>query len=161
MVASSTAIRGTCCHADPRATYERLAVLFATIGVKNLTKVCELLERSAFKKSPPPASRSAELVCADISNQTTMIERVNRAPSVYLRRSSTWLVGGFAALALLQRWANFDCRRSLRRNPERSAGQPPQPLSHHNRTPEVRSISSGNRTTTFEASSPPVNRREP
>ena len=35
------------------------------------------------------------------SNQTTMSERVNNAPSVYLRRSSTWLVGGFAAMALV------------------------------------------------------------
>ena len=30
-----------------------------------------------------------------------MTERVNNAPTVYLRRSSTWLVGGFAAVALL------------------------------------------------------------
>ena len=37
----------------------------------------------------------------NISNQTTMTERVNTAPTVYLRRSSTWLVGGFAAVALL------------------------------------------------------------
>jgi predicted permease len=37
----------------------------------------------------------------NISNQTTMTERVNNAPTVYLRRSSTWLVGGFAAFALL------------------------------------------------------------
>lgn len=37
----------------------------------------------------------------NISNQTTMTERVNNAPTVYLRRSSTWLVGGFAAIALL------------------------------------------------------------
>ena len=36
-----------------------------------------------------------------ISNQTTMAQRVNDAPTVYLRRSSTWLVGGFAAVALL------------------------------------------------------------
>ena len=36
-----------------------------------------------------------------ISNQTTMTARVNDAPTVYLRRSSTWLVGGFAAMALL------------------------------------------------------------
>jgi predicted permease len=36
-----------------------------------------------------------------ISNATTMTARVNDAPSVYLRRSSTWLVGGFAAVALL------------------------------------------------------------
>ncbi|HXQ70030.1 MAG TPA: ABC transporter permease [Pyrinomonadaceae bacterium] len=36
-----------------------------------------------------------------ISNQTTMTARVNDAPTVYLRRSSTWLVGGFAAVALL------------------------------------------------------------
>ena len=37
----------------------------------------------------------------NISNQTTMRERVNNAPTVYLRRSSTWLVGAFAAVALL------------------------------------------------------------
>jgi len=36
-----------------------------------------------------------------ISNQTTMMARVNNAPTVYLRRSSTWLVGGFALVALL------------------------------------------------------------
>jgi ABC-type antimicrobial peptide transport system permease subunit len=36
-----------------------------------------------------------------ISGQTTMTERVNNAPTVYLRRSSTWLVAGFAAVALL------------------------------------------------------------
>ena len=37
----------------------------------------------------------------NISSQTTMSERVNNAPTVYLRRSSTWLVGGFAVAALL------------------------------------------------------------
>lgn len=36
-----------------------------------------------------------------ISNQTTMTARVNNAPTVYLRRSSTWLVAGFAVVALL------------------------------------------------------------
>jgi len=36
-----------------------------------------------------------------ISNETTMTKRINNAPAVYLRRSSTWLVGGFAAVALL------------------------------------------------------------
>jgi len=36
-----------------------------------------------------------------ISSQTTMTTRVNEAPTVYLRRSSTWLVGGFAVVALL------------------------------------------------------------
>ncbi|HEU4931344.1 MAG TPA: ABC transporter permease [Pyrinomonadaceae bacterium] len=36
-----------------------------------------------------------------ISSQTTMTARVNQAPTVYLRRSTTWLVGGFAAVALL------------------------------------------------------------
>jgi predicted permease len=35
------------------------------------------------------------------SNQVTMTERVANAPTVYLRRSSTWLVGGFAVVALL------------------------------------------------------------
>ena len=37
----------------------------------------------------------------NISDQTTMVDRVNNAPTVYLRRSSTWLVGGFAVVALL------------------------------------------------------------
>ena len=37
----------------------------------------------------------------NISNETTMTARVNNAPTVYLRRSSTWLVAGFAAVALL------------------------------------------------------------
>jgi macrolide transport system ATP-binding/permease protein len=36
-----------------------------------------------------------------ISSQTTMTARANNAPTVYLRRSSAWLVGGFAAVALL------------------------------------------------------------
>ena len=36
-----------------------------------------------------------------ISSQTTMTERVNNAATVYLRRSATWLVAGFAAVALL------------------------------------------------------------
>ena len=37
----------------------------------------------------------------NISNQITMTDRVKNAPTVYLRRSATWLVGGFAAVALL------------------------------------------------------------
>jgi macrolide transport system ATP-binding/permease protein len=37
----------------------------------------------------------------NVSGQTTMTARINNAPTVYLRRSSTWLVGGFAAVALL------------------------------------------------------------
>jgi macrolide transport system ATP-binding/permease protein len=36
-----------------------------------------------------------------ISSQTTMTERVNNAATVYLRRSATWLVAGFAGVALL------------------------------------------------------------
>jgi macrolide transport system ATP-binding/permease protein len=36
-----------------------------------------------------------------ISSQTTMTARVQNAPTVYLRRSSTWLVAAFAAVALL------------------------------------------------------------
>ena len=36
-----------------------------------------------------------------ISSQTTMTQRIDNAQTVYLRRSSTWLVGGFAAVALL------------------------------------------------------------
>jgi macrolide transport system ATP-binding/permease protein len=35
------------------------------------------------------------------SGETTMKERVNNSPTVYLHRSSAWLVGGFAAIALL------------------------------------------------------------
>ena len=37
----------------------------------------------------------------NVSNVTTMTSRVRSAPKVYLRRSSTWLVGGFAGVALL------------------------------------------------------------
>ncbi len=37
----------------------------------------------------------------NISFPTTMTARTNNAPTVYLRRSATWLVGGFAALALV------------------------------------------------------------
>ncbi len=37
----------------------------------------------------------------NVSNQTTMTQRVANAPTVYLRRSATWLVGAFAAVALL------------------------------------------------------------
>ncbi|HEU0251842.1 MAG TPA: FtsX-like permease family protein, partial [Pyrinomonadaceae bacterium] len=36
-----------------------------------------------------------------ISSQTTMTQRIDNAQTVYLRRSSTWLVGGFAVVALL------------------------------------------------------------
>ena len=36
-----------------------------------------------------------------VSNQTTMTQRAHNAPTVYLRRSSTCLVAGFAAVALL------------------------------------------------------------
>jgi macrolide transport system ATP-binding/permease protein len=35
------------------------------------------------------------------SDETTMINRINNSPTAYLHRSSAWLVGGFAALALL------------------------------------------------------------
>ena len=34
-------------------------------------------------------------------NEATMIDRINDSPTAYLHRSSAWLVGGFAALALL------------------------------------------------------------
>jgi predicted permease len=37
----------------------------------------------------------------NIAGQTTMTQRVNNAPTVYLRRSATWLVGAFATVALL------------------------------------------------------------
>ena len=36
-----------------------------------------------------------------ISNEITMTQKVHSAPTVYLRRSSAWVVGGFAAIALL------------------------------------------------------------
>jgi predicted permease len=35
------------------------------------------------------------------SDEATMAERINDSPSAYLHRSSAWLVGGFAAAALL------------------------------------------------------------
>jgi ABC-type antimicrobial peptide transport system permease subunit len=34
-------------------------------------------------------------------NEITMVERINESQTAYLHRSSAWLVGGFAALALL------------------------------------------------------------
>jgi predicted permease len=34
-------------------------------------------------------------------NEATMLDRINDSPTAYLHRSSAWLVGGFAALALL------------------------------------------------------------
>jgi macrolide transport system ATP-binding/permease protein len=34
-------------------------------------------------------------------NETTMIARINDSPTAYLHRSSAWLVGGFASMALL------------------------------------------------------------
>ena len=34
-------------------------------------------------------------------NEATMADRINNSPTAYLHRSSAWLVGGFAALALL------------------------------------------------------------
>jgi macrolide transport system ATP-binding/permease protein len=36
-----------------------------------------------------------------ISEQQSMTERVSESPAAYLHRSSAWLVGGFAALALI------------------------------------------------------------
>jgi macrolide transport system ATP-binding/permease protein len=35
------------------------------------------------------------------TGEATLMEKINDSPSAYLHRSSTWLVGGFAALALL------------------------------------------------------------
>lgn len=51
----------------------------------------------------PPVAEAIRRIDSriNISGQTTMTQRVNNAPTVYLRRSSTWLVGGFAAVALL------------------------------------------------------------
>jgi ABC-type antimicrobial peptide transport system permease subunit len=149
MVASSAAIRGTCCHADPRANYERLAVLFVAdqdpigqrigdtkLSPESIKEIIGIVDdiregpldteiwpavyeplnqfphnefsvvvrtKEAEESLIPTVSDALHRIDSrlNISNQTTMIERVNRAPSVYLRRSSTWLVGGFAALALL------------------------------------------------------------
>jgi predicted permease len=36
-----------------------------------------------------------------VINETTMVQRINDSQTAYLHRSSAWLVGGFAALALL------------------------------------------------------------
>ena len=36
-----------------------------------------------------------------VTNETTMTERINNSQTAYLHRSAAWLVGGFAALALL------------------------------------------------------------
>jgi len=36
-----------------------------------------------------------------LSDETTMVGRINNSPTAYLHRSSAWLVGGFAAMALL------------------------------------------------------------
>jgi ABC-type antimicrobial peptide transport system permease subunit len=36
-----------------------------------------------------------------IFGEATMVDRINDSPAAYLRRSSAWLVGGFAALAFL------------------------------------------------------------
>jgi macrolide transport system ATP-binding/permease protein len=36
-----------------------------------------------------------------VLDETTMIQRINESQTAYLHRSSAWLVGGFAALALL------------------------------------------------------------
>jgi predicted permease len=36
-----------------------------------------------------------------MTDETTMVERIADSPSAYLHRSSAWLIGGFAALALV------------------------------------------------------------
>jgi macrolide transport system ATP-binding/permease protein len=36
-----------------------------------------------------------------VSDETTMMQRINNSQTAYLHRSSAWLVGGFAAMALL------------------------------------------------------------
>ena len=64
-----------------------------------------LLVRTAQSEQSLIPTVSAAIRSVDsrlsISNETTMTQRTNNAPTVYLRRSSTWLVGGFAAVALL------------------------------------------------------------
>jgi predicted permease len=49
-------------------------------------------------------SRAVRGIDADISthNEITMSERIAQSPAAWLHRSAAWLVGGFAALALLE-----------------------------------------------------------
>jgi len=63
-----------------------------------------VLRTSQAEQSVLPALASAihEIdMSISASRETTMMERVNNSPTVYIRRSSAWLVGGFAAMALL------------------------------------------------------------
>jgi macrolide transport system ATP-binding/permease protein len=57
------------------------------------------VERSLF----PELAAAIHQVDPDISifGEATMIDRINDSPAAYLHRSSAWLVGGFAAMALL------------------------------------------------------------
>jgi predicted permease len=64
-----------------------------------------LVVRTSQAEQPVLPTISAAIRTIDsrinTSNQTTMMDRVHNSPAVYLRRSSAWLVGGFAAVALL------------------------------------------------------------
>jgi predicted permease len=63
-----------------------------------------VIRTSQAEQSVLPMLRSAinEIdMSISVSRETTMTERVNNSPTVYLHRSSAWLVGGFASLALL------------------------------------------------------------
>lgn len=65
---------------------------------------CVVVRTSQAEQSVLPALNAAISGIdsrINTSNVITMTERVNNSPTVYLRRSSTWLVGGFAAVALL------------------------------------------------------------
>jgi macrolide transport system ATP-binding/permease protein len=64
-----------------------------------------LLIRSSRAEQSILAAMAASIHRIDrgiaISEEGSMTERVNESPAAYLHRSSAWLVGGFAALALL------------------------------------------------------------
>ena len=52
-----------------------------------------------YRRWPPRSIRSTPALLP--GGGTTMRDKINHSPSAYLHRSSAWLVGGFAALALL------------------------------------------------------------
>jgi macrolide transport system ATP-binding/permease protein len=64
-----------------------------------------VLVRTSQEPSSVLASMTAELRRIDPEigsmNETTMEDRINESPAAYIHRSSAWLVGGFAAIALL------------------------------------------------------------
>jgi macrolide transport system ATP-binding/permease protein len=64
-----------------------------------------VLVRTSQAPSAVLASMTAELRHIDPEigsmNETTMEDHINESPAAYIHRSSAWLVGGFAAIALL------------------------------------------------------------